>query len=661
MLFAPLISHADDCIGAERLRRIADGLISSSPDEAERKLREALELCPESTAVHYGYASALYFGGKQNQAKRELKKIISKNSKHAASRNALAFILINEGKADEALPLAREAVSLDPGNKEFLDTLSKAEGESYPPNLTAKIRVKDHNGNNLLEAGESAVALISLKNSGKGNAREVKAACKLEKDLAGLSVSQGGTISIIPPGEEVESYCKLASTEEDLVSGELKLKIEITEKRGFGANPAVVTMRTQALLPPDLKVVDVGIDDQSGNGQIEPAEIVEVTARVQNMGTGEARSVKATVILGQGLYKAGDSKLEHQIGNLAPGEYKDVIFSMYSSGAAEAIDVSLSLSEERPRFSTTPKLDLAFNRPEKKIAMISLTSTAAPLVSTGIAPATGLSIDVDIPPAGEIERKHPVAVIIGNRRYRNKGVPEVEFAHRDAAVMKKYLIRTMGYSADDIIFQEDALLSDFNRIFGTETTRGQLSDWVRPGESDVFVYYVGHGAPNTNNKSAYFVPSDANPDYIATSGYPLDLFWKNLGNIPAKSLTVVLDTCFSGNSEKGYILNSMSPALLQVDAKFRGPEGSVVMTSGSENQISSWYPSKKHSLFTYFWLKGIGGAADADGNLQVTVGEMENYLAEEVKYAARREKGRDQTPVITSDDDSRVLTTLKGE
>ena len=62
----------------------------------------------------------------------------------------------------------------------------------------------------------------------------------------------------------------------------------------------------------------------------------------------------------------------------------------------------------------------------------------------------------------------------------------------------------------------------------------------------------------------YFVPVDANPRDLKSNGYRLQTFYDNLAKIPAKKMTVVLDACFSGNSEKGLLCKDISPALVKV-------------------------------------------------------------------------------------------------
>jgi uncharacterized caspase-like protein len=288
------------------------------------------------------------------------------------------------------------------------------------------------------------------------------------------------------------------------------------------------------------------------------------------------------------------------------------------------------------------------NAPQKTIEEVVVKGDDAPKQGD-IQLAGGLSVDVDMNiPVGQKAGRFDMAVIIGNRNYAASGSPNVEFANRDAQVMKEYLIRTLGYDPENILYAEDATLSKFNEFFGGERDhRGKLFRFVKEKTSTVFVYYVGHGAPDLETNEAYFVPVDANPRDLKSNGYRLQTFYDNLAKIPAKKMIVVLDACFSGNSEKGLLFKDISPALVKVKKEFRGPVNAVLITSAAVDQVSTWYREKRHSLFTYYFLKGLQGEADADGNGRITVGEMDNYLKEQVPYMARRLTGTEQQPVVT--------------
>lgn len=264
-----------------------------------------------------------------------------------------------------------------------------------------------------------------------------------------------------------------------------------------------------------------------------------------------------------------------------------------------------------------------------------------------------LTVDVDRDiPRGAAKNRQGIAVIIGNGAYGRSGhgIPDVDYAARDAAYMKEYVINVLGYNKDNVIYKLNVTQGDLARLFGTgKSHRGQLFNWVKAGQADVFVYYVGHGAPEPAGKGAFLMPVDADADYIAASGYPLDTFYDNLERIPAKSITVVIDACFSGDSGGGMLVKNVSPAMLKTASTVRNVANAVVFTSAGKDQVSHWYPEKRHSLFTYFFMKGLRGEADTNRNNVITVGEMKDYLKEQVPYRARRMSGREQTPVVVGD------------
>jgi hypothetical protein len=77
-----------------------------------------------------------------------------------------------------------------------------------------------------------------------------------------------------------------------------------------------------------------------------------------------------------------------------------------------------------------------------------------------------------------------------------------------------------------------------------------LYNYIKPNKSEVFIYYTGYGASDVETKTAYFVSSDCHPNYVKLNGYLLDLFYENLSKLSAKSVNVIIDTCFSGGSQK---------------------------------------------------------------------------------------------------------------
>ena len=260
-------------------------------------------------------------------------------------------------------------------------------------------------------------------------------------------------------------------------------------------------------------------------------------------------------------------------------------------------------------------------------------------------------IDSNIPVTG-MNNPDAIAVVIGNRKYKNNDIPEVRFAQNDAKIMKEYLIKMLGYKESNIIFKTDATKAEFEQIFGIKGNyEGRLYDLVKPDKSDVFVYYSGHGAPDIDTKKGYFVPSDCESTKFALSGYPLEVFLDNVSQLKAKHVTVVLDACFSGGSNSGkYLIASSSLFGIKVSNPIVSKGNSICMTSSEGDQISSWYDTNNHGLFTYFFLKGLRGDANRNRDNSLTYEELYEYVSdntEGVPYWARRlHQGRKQNPTI---------------
>ncbi|QEP42382.1 caspase family protein [Ectothiorhodospiraceae bacterium BW-2] len=242
-------------------------------------------------------------------------------------------------------------------------------------------------------------------------------------------------------------------------------------------------------------------------------------------------------------------------------------------------------------------------------------------------------------PRGEQAGRYDIAVLVANQHYTRPGVPNVDYAHRDLAAMRAYLTQTMGFREENLIIEKDATSGVFSTLFNPD---GKVSGYIRNNQSRLFIYYVGHGSPDPKTGDGYFVPVDADPDYIDQAGYSLNRFYANLKRLPVKEMIVVLDSCFSGRVKDGLILQNKSPGQLTINETPSPLKNASVMTSASGDQLSNWYPEKQHSLYTYYFLKGLQGEADQNRDRTITAGEMQSYLSEEVGYWSKRLGGTQQ-------------------
>ena len=265
-------------------------------------------------------------------------------------------------------------------------------------------------------------------------------------------------------------------------------------------------------------------------------------------------------------------------------------------------------------------------------------------------------------PSGRYANEHDIAVIIGNRNYASG--KNVNFAHNDARMMKKYLIETLGFKSDNIIYKEDADKVFFEQTFGIENNaNGQLSKYLRPGYGNVFIFYTGHGAPGLNDSKGYFVPVNvANSNDIELGGYPLSVFYQNISKLKVKDhITIVLDACFSGAT----FFENISPQRVRVSNTSTGINSNkiLVFSSSSDEEVSSWYNAQGHGMFTFFFLKALHNRnADINKDKTITADEMIRYLSDEafgVPYFANRINSITQTPQLLGEDVERVLVRYK--
>lgn len=512
-----------------------------------------------------------------------------------------------------------------------------------PPSLSAKVSFAEPSGNNALDAEEKATLTLSVTNSGQGTALGVEAKIAVQ-NTQGITSNSSLFVGEVPAGATRSAVLEIVASDR-IASGKAVYSFTFSEARGFPPDPIKVTFDTRALVPPKFVIADVGVREPSGNGKIDNEEVVDITTRIQNIGLGNAKGVKISFEFGQNVFKMPESVSSFAVGDLASGAYYDATVKVYTNKVATEIPVFVSIAELTGRYDVKHErlTQLQINQRVERLQEVVIAGKETAKGSIGIAGGLSVDIEQNIPKTSQAN-PDAVALVIGISKYKNQNVPSVDFAKRGATIMKEYLVNTLGYSEKRIIYADDenAGKNDFNIMLK------KLSNTVKPGKSDVFVYYNGHGAPDTKTNEAFFVPYDCDPEYANESGYPVSEFYNQIGQLPARSITVVLDACFSGSTPKGLLFKNVSPALLKVKNPIATMQNGIVFSSSTENQLSNWYPEKKHGLFTYFFIKGLQGAADANGDKQVTAAELETYLTENVPEKAR-EQNREQTPQMIGD------------
>lgn len=235
------------------------------------------------------------------------------------------------------------------------------------------------------------------------------------------------------------------------------------------------------------------------------------------------------------------------------------------------------------------------------------------------------------------ERKKTAGIAIGIGAYRHPTLPPVPFAAHDAEIMADYFNKLSGIPAERIQLLTDnhALKGDFIEVF-----EEWLPKQVETG-SDVLIFIASRALMNPSTGAVSLIPHEADP------GSPLRLvslrrLHEALARLPIHRAVLMMDLTWTSSSAEPSA-DGKEPTWSVVPALLRGEKLiQIIGTSGQEQ--GHQYEEGRHGLFTYFLLKGLGGAADRDENGVVAIGELCGYVREHVTAMATETYQQAQHP-----------------
>ena len=245
-----------------------------------------------------------------------------------------------------------------------------------------------------------------------------------------------------------------------------------------------------------------------------------------------------------------------------------------------------------------------------------------------------------------------VALIIGIEKYEN--TPAAKYASLDAKYFTEYSKNIFGVSTKNIklLTDEQANLSNTNSaIFKW------LPSKIKKNQTDLIIFYSGHGLASSDGKSKYILPSNVDPDLLSRTALSRNEFFDQIISLKPKSVTIFFDTCYSGVSrDEEMLLASAKPLMIVAEEENKLPENFTIFTASKPDQISSGLKEAKHGIFSYYLMKGLEGNADINKDLKITNGELLAYMDLNVSEKAL-DLGRQQNPLLFGNE-SKVILTL---
>jgi len=549
--------------------------------------------------------------------------------------------------------------------KEFKRPKYIPEKEFKPPKYPADLiiankKFSEPSGNRALDGYEKGKLSFTVRNQGKGIAYDVKLNVKPIK-AEGLKFGDKFSVGNISPGESKEVKVALEAFH-NVPNQEAKLRIEASERNGFDATPIVFAFPTRTFKPPKFKLIDLAMDDDkkgdssgNNNGVIDLGESIEVTLLVQNKGEGKGEDVNAEIHLegeGHNLFY-GSQKHKFSLNTMVAGESKKIkfFFTINKRYEKKGIPLNITLSESKGKYGNEFSRKLPVGSLLKREEKFIVSERA---IKPKVYPKpSSVSVDVDTPPGNSrTELKNGLCVIFGIEEYKRG--PKASFAAHDATVFYDYAKNVFGIPKSNIylFINENATKAEFDKVF----SKRWLARRIVPGKTDIIFYFSGHGIPDIKTHKPYLIPYDGDSNYTNTL-YSLSKIYSCLSGLGARSVTIFLDACFSGESRDGGMLLAYAKATIPVvEEPVKYGKSLLVFTAGS--RISSSSPQKKHGLFTYYLLKGLGGKADLNRDKIIKASEIANYLRENVRREANL-MDREQTPELDGVDKERIIIKLK--
>jgi len=185
-----------------------------------------------------------------------------------------------------------------------------------------------------------------------------------------------------------------------------------------------------------------------------------------------------------------------------------------------------------------------------------------------------------------------------------------------------------------------------NNDAGRTNTLKIIAKWlpkiVKEDKSDVYIFFSGHGLASDDGEDLYLLPYDGEPDLLEDSTLQRNNLFDRIAKLNPRSVTVFLDTCYSGTTRADEFLVAAKPIFIEaheqdIPAKF------TVFSASAGRETAKVLAEAQHGLFSYYMMKGLEGEADVNSDNQITNGELIAFINKNVSRQAN------QTPQLNGD------------
>jgi len=258
-----------------------------------------------------------------------------------------------------------------------------------------------------------------------------------------------------------------------------------------------------------------------------------------------------------------------------------------------------------------------------------------------------------VPPTTQLaSNPNSIALIIGLDDY--KTMPNAPWAESDASTFYDYAHNVLGIPTERIrlITGEDS-----SRIGIWKLLTQWLPSQVVKNKSNIYVYFAGHGLASEDGKEVYLMPYDADTSMLEWTALLRKDVINGLDKLKARSVTLFMDTCYSGAAKGGQqtLVASRGLRIVKKDTLADLPSNFTLFSAAANDETAISHPTQKNGLFSYWMMRGLGGEADSNNDSKLTNGELHAFISDKVQKTAIS-KGHNQHPQLVGDKDKVIAS-----
>ena len=243
------------------------------------------------------------------------------------------------------------------------------------------------------------------------------------------------------------------------------------------------------------------------------------------------------------------------------------------------------------------------------------------------------------------------AVIVGVSDYQSEEIPDLKYAHKDAAAFKTYLQSSAGGK----ITEENIEL-----LVNEEATTAKIVaalDWLisksKKGDKAI-IYFSGHGDVETKTamQMGFLLTHDSPPNVYMAGAYPIFYLQSIVATMSGNDIQVVLitDACragkLAGSANDG--VQATTSALSQQFAN----EVKILSCQPDEFSLEGEQWGGGRGCFSYHLIEGLIGLADNNSDATVNLLEIGRYLEDNVSAEAEPQS---QIPFTTGKKNTKLF------